>query len=63
MGDQANYGREILKRQLLALTKNLPEGISVGLADDDITREVMIIGPDGAVRGRHVTRSALSCLH
>ena len=44
MGDQANYGREILKRQLLALTKNPPEGISVGLADDDdmYTWEVMI---------------------
>ena len=51
MGDQANYGREILKRQLLALTKNPPEGISVGLADDDdmYTWEVMIIGPDGTL--------------
>ena len=51
MGDQANYGREILKRQLLVLTKNPPEGISVGLADDDdmYTWEVMIIGPDGTL--------------
>ena len=39
------------QRQLLALTKNPPEGISVGLADDDdmYTWEVMIIGPDGTL--------------
>ena len=51
MGDQANYGREILKRQLLALTKNPPEGISVGLADDANMYEwdVMIIGPANTI--------------
>ena len=34
-----------------AMTKNPPEGISVGLADDDdmYTWEVMIIGPDGTL--------------
>ena len=61
MGDQANYGREILKRQLLALTKNPPEGISVGLADDDdmYTWEVMIIGPDGTLYEGGMFRATL----
>jgi len=51
MGDSANFGREVLKRQLMAMTKNPPEGISVGLVDDDdmYKWEIMIIGPDGTL--------------
>ena len=46
MGDAATFGREVLKRQLVAMTKNPPEGISVGLVDDEDMR------PSGAGSGR-----------
>lgn len=61
MGDQANYGREILKRQLIAMAKNPPEGISVGLQDDDdmYTWEIMIIGPDGTLYEGGMFRATL----
>mmetsp|Transcript_44348 Transcript_44348/g.123361 ORF Transcript_44348/g.123361 Transcript_44348/m.123361 type:complete len:171 (-) Transcript_44348:243-755(-) len=46
----ASYATELLRRQFLEMSKSPPEGISVGLKDDNIfTWEVMIIGPAGTM--------------
>lgn len=43
----AQYGQELLKRQLMEMSKNPPDGISVGLNEDDdiFAWELMLIGP------------------
>jgi ubiquitin-conjugating enzyme E2 G1 len=42
-----SFGSELLRRQLQELAKNPPEGVSVGLGEDDnmFVWELMIIGP------------------
>ena len=43
-----SYASELLRRQFLEMTKGPPEGVSVGLHDDNLFDwEVMIIGPSG----------------
>jgi ubiquitin-conjugating enzyme E2 G1 len=42
----ANFSCELLKRQLIELTKTPPEGVSVGIKDDNLFhREVLMVGP------------------
>mmetsp|Transcript_13576 Transcript_13576/g.20376 ORF Transcript_13576/g.20376 Transcript_13576/m.20376 type:complete len:168 (-) Transcript_13576:227-730(-) len=43
----SSYATELLRRQLLELSRNPPEGVSVGLGDDDniFNWKLMIIGP------------------
>ena len=43
----AEFGAELLRRQLIELSRNPPEGISVGLGEDEniYNWEIMIIGP------------------
>jgi ubiquitin-conjugating enzyme E2 G1 len=43
----SNYGQELLRRQLAELARNPPDGVSVGLGDDEnmFHWELMIIGP------------------
>eukprot|EP00286_Rhodomonas_abbreviata_P000679 CAMPEP_0181290298 /NCGR_PEP_ID=MMETSP1101-20121128/1340_1 /TAXON_ID=46948 /ORGANISM="Rhodomonas abbreviata, Strain Caron Lab Isolate" /LENGTH=167 /DNA_ID=CAMNT_0023394575 /DNA_START=61 /DNA_END=564 /DNA_ORIENTATION=+ len=47
----ASYGSELLRRQLMELSKNPPDGVSVGLGDDEniFNWELMIIGPDNTL--------------
>ena len=47
MASSSSYGSELLKRQFMELTRNPPEGVSVGLGDDDniFCWELMIVGP------------------
>lgn len=42
-----SYASELLRRQLIELTRNSPEGVSVGLGEDDniFNWELMIVGP------------------
>mmetsp|Transcript_18943 Transcript_18943/g.61367 ORF Transcript_18943/g.61367 Transcript_18943/m.61367 type:complete len:171 (-) Transcript_18943:81-593(-) len=51
MTDSGSYGREILRRQFQAMQKNPPEGISVGLGDDEdmYKWEIFLIGPDNTL--------------
>ena len=43
----SSYGAELLKRQFMELSKNPPDGVSIGLGDDDniFEWEVLMIGP------------------
>eukprot|EP00596_Hydrurales_sp_CCMP1899_P011243 CAMPEP_0119042800 /NCGR_PEP_ID=MMETSP1177-20130426/16171_1 /TAXON_ID=2985 /ORGANISM="Ochromonas sp, Strain CCMP1899" /LENGTH=146 /DNA_ID=CAMNT_0007009823 /DNA_START=247 /DNA_END=684 /DNA_ORIENTATION=- len=43
----SSYGSELLRRQFLELARNPPDGVSVGLGDDEniFCWELMIIGP------------------
>ncbi|CAM9269391.1 unnamed protein product [Ectocarpus fasciculatus] len=43
----ASYGTELLRRQLHELSRNPPDGVSVGLGDDEniFNWELMLIGP------------------
>ena len=43
----AGPGAELLRRQLIELSRNAPEGVSVGLGEDEniYAWEVMIVGP------------------
>eukprot|EP01034_Spumella_vulgaris_P022905 gene22905-29082_t len=43
----SSYGAELLRRQLMELSRNPPDGVSVGLGDDEniFNWELMIIGP------------------
>ena len=43
----SSYGTELLRRQYLELARNPPDGVSVGLGDDDniFCWELMIVGP------------------
>jgi ubiquitin-protein ligase len=43
----SSYATELLRRQLLDLSRNPPDGVSVGLGEDDnmFVWEVMIVGP------------------
>lgn len=43
----SSYGTELLRRQLHELSRNPPDGVSVGLGDDEniFNWEVMVIGP------------------
>ncbi|CAM9209970.1 unnamed protein product [Scytosiphon promiscuus] len=43
----SDYATELLRRQLQELNKNPPEGVSVGLSDDDnmFMWELLIVGP------------------
>eukprot|EP01038_Epipyxis_sp_PR26KG_P007680 gene7680-10450_t len=43
----SSYGSELLRRQFLELSRNPPDGVSVGLGEDDniFNWELMIIGP------------------
>mmetsp|Transcript_3276 Transcript_3276/g.2915 ORF Transcript_3276/g.2915 Transcript_3276/m.2915 type:complete len:167 (-) Transcript_3276:75-575(-) len=43
----STYGGELLRRQLIDLSRNPPDGVSVGLREDDniFHWEVMIVGP------------------
>lgn len=42
------YATELLRRQLIELTKSPPEGVSVGLKEDNIfVWEVLVVGPSG----------------
>jgi len=43
----ADYAAELLRRQLHELNRNPPEGVSVGLVDDDniFQWELLIVGP------------------
>jgi ubiquitin-conjugating enzyme E2 G1 len=43
----SSYGTELLRRQLHELSRNPPDGVSVGLGDDEniFNWELMIIGP------------------
>lgn len=44
------YTTELLKRQLIELTKSPPEGVSVGLKDDNLFQwEVLMVGPPGTM--------------
>ncbi|DBA00916.1 TPA: LOW QUALITY PROTEIN: hypothetical protein N0F65_006116 [Lagenidium giganteum] len=47
MAGAADYARELLRRQFLEMSRNPPEGVSVGLGDDDnIFRwEILLVGP------------------
>ncbi|KDO16656.1 hypothetical protein SPRG_17850 [Saprolegnia parasitica CBS 223.65] len=50
-----DYGRELLRRQLTELSRNPPEGVSVGLGDDEniFHWEIMLVGPpDTLYEGR-----------
>ncbi|CAK4075650.1 unnamed protein product [Aphanomyces euteiches] len=42
-----DYGRELLRRQFTELSRNPPEGVSVGLGDDEnlFNWEIMLVGP------------------
>jgi len=43
----SSYGAELLRRQLIELSRNPPDGVSVGLGDDEniFHWELMIVGP------------------
>lgn len=42
----SNYGSELLRRQFVELSKNPPDGVSVGLVDDNIYKwEILLVGP------------------
>jgi ubiquitin-conjugating enzyme E2 G1 len=43
----SSYGTELLRRQFVELAKNPPDGVSVGLGDDDniFLWELLIVGP------------------
>eukprot|EP01138_Halocafeteria_seosinensis_P013624 gb/GECG01013913.1/.p1 GENE.gb/GECG01013913.1/~~gb/GECG01013913.1/.p1 ORF type:complete len:127 (+),score=7.52 gb/GECG01013913.1/:1-381(+) len=42
------YAQELLRRQFSELSKNPPEGVSVGLRNDDLFQwDVLIVGPAG----------------
>mmetsp|Transcript_11859 Transcript_11859/g.28279 ORF Transcript_11859/g.28279 Transcript_11859/m.28279 type:complete len:172 (-) Transcript_11859:54-569(-) len=44
------YASELLRRQFLEMSKSPPEGVSVGLEDDNLfTWEVMVVGPPGTL--------------
>lgn len=43
----SSYGAELLRRQFIELSRNPPDGVSVGLGDDEniFKWELMIVGP------------------
>lgn len=50
MSGPSPYTTELVKRQLIDLTRNPPEGVSVGPKDDNLfVWEVLIVGPAGTI--------------
>mmetsp|Transcript_33374 Transcript_33374/g.68272 ORF Transcript_33374/g.68272 Transcript_33374/m.68272 type:complete len:173 (+) Transcript_33374:142-660(+) len=45
--EPSSYGKELLRRQLVELARNPPDGVSVGLVDDAniMCWELMLVGP------------------
>ncbi|KAI9914116.1 hypothetical protein PsorP6_004922 [Peronosclerospora sorghi] len=47
MAAATDYAKELLRRQFLEMSRNPPEGVSVGLGDDDniFNWEILLVGP------------------
>ncbi|CAH0481864.1 unnamed protein product [Peronospora belbahrii] len=47
MAGATDYAKELLRRQFLEMSRNPPEGVSVGLGDDDniFNWEILLVGP------------------
>ncbi|RLN32561.1 hypothetical protein BBJ28_00024275, partial [Nothophytophthora sp. Chile5] len=47
MAGASDYAKELLRRQFLEMSRNPPEGVSVGLGDDEniFNWEILLVGP------------------
>ncbi|RLN94194.1 hypothetical protein BBJ28_00024295, partial [Nothophytophthora sp. Chile5] len=47
MAGATDYAKELLRRQFLEMSRNPPEGVSVGLGDDEniFNWEILLVGP------------------
>jgi ubiquitin-conjugating enzyme E2 G1 len=49
-GASTSFTTELIRRQLMEMVKSPPEGVSVGLKDDNLFEwEVLIVGPSGTL--------------